>query len=341
MTERLPIADFLKRSDGIPLLDVRAPSEFQSGHIPGATGFPLFTDVERAEIGTLYKQKGRQAAVVRGLEITGPKMAIFAGNALALNAPAVAMYCWRGGMRSDSMAWLLDRIGLDVTLLEGGYKAWRGALVQFFESPLPLKVLTGYTGSMKTLLLARLRNCGAQVIDLEGLANHTGSSFGNKLCPGQPTTEHFQNLLFEDFRQLDITRTIWIEDENMRVGAVNMPEALYRQLALAPRVLIEAPRNRRIAYLTEEYGKIDREKLAEATQAIRKKLGFDKAELAIGHIADGNLEAAASIILDYYDARYQRGMDARRHLVLKNYETDLGDLDALARQLIKDDEHGY
>jgi tRNA 2-selenouridine synthase len=333
--ERLAATKFLETAADLPMLDVRSPAEYISGHIPGARSFPLFSDEERAVIGTIYKQEGREPAIKKGLEITGPNMARFIKEAESFGSEKVTMYCWRGGMRSGSMAWLLEQYGIKVRLLEGGYKAYRRAMADFFERDLPLRVITGYTGSKKTALLHILEDHGEQVIDLEGIAGHQGSSFGNKLCDKeQPTTEHFQNLIFETFRRMDLSRPVWIEDENMRVGRVNMMENLFRRKNQSPHFLLTASREQRLEFLVDEYGKVDKEKLVEATMAIAKKLGKNQAKEAVEYIRQGEMKAAAAIILPYYDARYDNSISRKVHLIRERLEVDLHDLGSVAELLI-------
>lgn len=291
-----------------PLLDVRSPGEYAHGHIPGAISFPLFSDEERARIGTLYKQTGRDEAFEEGLRVVGPKMAGFVQDARDLGASAMNIYCWRGGMRSNSMAWLLEQAGFEVSVLDGGYKRYRGHLMSFFESPLDLRILTGLTGSGKTAVLHALQDQGAQVIDLEGIANHKGSSFGNVLTAGQPTTEQFQNDLFEAFMGLDIHRPIWVEDESIAIGGVYLPQPLFARMRTSPHVLLEVDDDQRLDLLVEDYGQLAPARLKEATANISKKLGLENMRDAHAAIDDGDLRRAASIILRYYDRMYRKSI---------------------------------
>lgn len=331
---RVAPSGFLEQAASLPVLDVRSPAEFSAGHIPGAVSFPLFSDEERAEVGTIYKQQDKQAAILRGLEIIGPKMADFVRKADQLNFQKLALYCWRGGMRSESMAWLLDQYGLDTIVLEGGYKAYRNELLAFFQEPMQLRVITGYTGSKKTLLLEELKRKREQVIDLEGLANHQGSSFGKYKTGFKPETEHFQNLLFEACRGFDLNKHIWVEDEGIRIGQVILVDALYRQMQKSPRYVIEINREERLDYLVEEYGKLSKAQLIEATLAIRKKLGFDHADEAIRLIGAGNLRAAASIILVYYDKKYDSSITEKAQQIQGVYKGSINDLESLCGELI-------
>jgi len=331
---RLPVSSFLDLASQMPFLDVRSPSEYAEGHIPGAISFPLFSNDERAEVGTIYKQQGRQVAIIRGLEIIGPKMAEFIRQADKMKSQSFGLYCWRGGMRSESMAWLLSQYGFETHVLEGGYKAFRNHLIDFFQQPLHVRVITGNTGSKKTLLLEELKRKGEQVIDLEGLANHQGSSFGKYKEGYKPQTEHFQNMLFEVSKDFDLSKHIWIEDEGIRIGQVIVVDALYRQMEKAPRYVIEIDREERLDYLVEEYGKLSKDQLIEATQAIRKKLGFDHADEAIRLIEAGQLREAADIILVYYDKKYQQSITEKAAQIQGRFQGSLTDLTSLANQLI-------
>jgi tRNA 2-selenouridine synthase len=338
---RVPIASFLEKASEVPLLDVRSPAEYAAGHIPNAVSFPLFSNHERSEVGTIYKQQGSQVAIIRGLEIIGPKMADFIREAQKLNADSFALYCWRGGMRSESMAWLLSQYGLHTHVLEGGYKAFRNHIIEFFNQPMLLRVITGNTGSKKTLLLNELKRKGEQVIDLEGLANHQGSSFGKYKEGYKPETEHFQNLLFEACRDFDLGRHIWVEDEGIRIGQVIVIDGLYRQMQKSPRYVIDIERDERLDYLVDEYGKLSNDQLIEATHAIRKKLGFDHADEAIRLIEANELREAASIILVYYDKKYQLSISEREAQIHGRFTGSLNDLSTLADQLIQSKSTTY
>ena len=333
--KRYLLSDFLFKSCGLPLLDVRSPAEYETGHLPGAISFPLFSNEERAAIGTLYKQEGKKEAVKKGLDLVGPKMRSFIEQAEAMGSPRVALYCWRGGMRSESMAWLLERFGLETLILEGGYKAYRQTVVQYFEQRLPIVVLTGYTGSQKTRLLHLMQEAGAQVVDLEGLANHQGSSFGNRKSTGQPATEHFQNLVYEAFNAMDLNRPIWIEDESKRIGQVNLPDALYEQKSACPHVFVEIDASERVAFLVKDYGGLTAEQLIGATRSIQPKLGADKARQAIQSIQNGDLITAAGLILTYYDARYRKSIERKEKLIQKHYCIAMDEIPKLAQELVR------
>ena len=186
MIKNTGINNFLKLDSSIPLVDVRTPAEFAHGHICGAHNIPLFSNDERAEVGTTYKQAGREQAILLGFDLTGSKWSGFIKQALEI-APSekIAVHCWRGGMRSGAMAWCLNLYGFDVYLLTGGYKHYRRRVLDIFAEKFDIRILGGLTGSGKTKVLHQLKALGEQVIDLEGLAGHQGSAFGsmNRLEP--------------------------------------------------------------------------------------------------------------------------------------------------------------
>jgi len=331
--KRYVLNEFLREASGLPLLDVRSPAEYETGHLPGAISFPLFSNEERVEIGTLYKQEGKPEAIKRGLDIIGPKMRQFIEKAEALESTQLALYCWRGGMRSESMAWLFERYGFETVVLEGGYKTYRRTVMQFFEQQLPIVVLTGYTGSQKTRLLHLMRESGAQVVDLEGLANHQGSSFGNRKSTGQPATEDFQNMVYEAFIPMDLNRPVWIEDESKHIGLVSLPDALYDQKSSCPHVFVEIDPWERVDFLVEDYGGLSAEQLISATRSIQPKLGNEKAAKAIAAIGEGDLKTAAGLILTYYDTRYRKSIQRKSTLIQQHYRIPMDEIPKLAKEL--------
>ncbi len=287
------------------MLDVRSPAEYQHGHIPGAISFPLFTNEERASVGTCYKQQGRDAAVELGLELVGPKLAQFVVRAKEL-APdrTLRIHCWRGGMRSSSVAWLMETAGFQVTLLNKGYKGFRQWVRSTLAVSKPIITLGGMTGTGKTSILYALAEEGEQILDLEKYANHRGSSYGNLGLPPQPSTEQFENLIALQWAELRSDRPIWVEAESRMVGTCRVPDELFVQMMAAPIMQIERPRSERIALLLKDYGMVDRDQLITATQRLQKRLGGDRTRAAVDLIVEGNLAAAIEIVLDYYDKTY-------------------------------------
>jgi len=306
MAPCLPIDAFL--AGGGALLDVRTPAEFRQGHIPGAANLPLFSDGERAEVGTLYKQQGRQAAVLRGLALVGPRMEALAAELVAWSERSAGsplrLHCWRGGMRSGSVAWLAEQLELPVLLLEGGYKSYRRWVLELFERPWPVRLLGGRTGSGKTELLLALRERGAAVVDLEGLAHHRGSSFGGLGLPEQPSSEHYENRLAAALAPLAGEEQIWLEAESAMVGRCRIPAGLWHQMKAAPVLAVERPLQERVDHLVDIYGAQDPVALAEATQRIAKRLGPQRTALALDAIERGDWATACRQMLDYYDRCY-------------------------------------
>lgn len=311
MITPLVVGEFL--AGNVPVVDVRSPGEFRQGHIPGAHNLPLFDNAERAVVGTLYKQQGRDQAVLEGLRIVGPKLAGIVETCQGLAPDGhIRVHCWRGGERSGSVAWLLDKAGFArVDVLRGGYKAFRNLVLESFNSPPPLKVLGGYTGTGKTETLDLLRAQGEQVIDLEGLAHHKGSSFGALGELPQPSTEHFENLLWKAVQDLSRTRPTWVEDESLMIGRVRIPGPFFEAMRRSTLYFADMPIEERADRLVVDYGRFPKEELAEAVRRIEKRLGPQHCKAALEALEQGDLRTVALITLHYYDKSYRRGLEGR------------------------------
>ncbi len=309
-TLQVSINEFLAASG--PILDVRSPGEFEQGHILGAISFPLFTNEERAQVGTCYKQQNREQAVELGFDLVGPKLGELIRQAKAL-APekTVRIHCWRGGMRSGAIAWALSLAGFNTVTLQGGYKAFRQWVRSTLATPKKIILLGGMTGTAKTDILHALAEQGEQVLDLEGHANHRGSSFGALCLPPQPSTEQFENMLAAEWQQFDAEGPIWIEAESRRVGACRVPIELFEQMEAAFALEITRPISERVVLLVEIYGQAAAEDLIAATERIRKRLGGERTQRAIAAIKNNDLATAVSITLDYYDRTYRYGLEQR------------------------------
>lgn len=297
----------------LPVVDVRSPCEFVQGHIPGAVNFPLFSDAERADVGTLYKQQGREAAMLRGLGHVGPRMAAMADQALELAGPRkeLALYCSRGGMRSESVAWLCSVMGIRARVLKGGYKVFRRHVLSVLEQPFPLFVLGGKTGSGKTEALHDMAGLGAQVIDLEGLARHRGSAFGAFPDEPQPSNEHFENRLATALGQCNPAQPVWVEDECENLGRDNLPRIFFAALRMSPLFVLEVPDEERLARVLKEYGAQSRVEMGECLDRIRKRLGGLEHKRAHAYLAEGDLRGLALILLGYYDRAYTKQLERR------------------------------
>jgi len=328
--------EFWQNAQQFPVLDVRSPSEYLQGHMPQASNLPLFDDQQRAEIGTLYKNGGTYQAVLRGLEIAGKKQAKLVQQAFHLAADKkLLMYCWRGGMRSLSLAQIVQLTGIEVLLLQGGYKSFRGYARGFFDHPWKFVVISGLTGSGKTSLLLDLKSMGQQVLDLEALAHHRGSAFGGIDQPPQPTTEQFENRLFQELISFDPQKAIWIEDESNRIGKVVVPQALFHQLRNAPAIFLELDREQRVQNLISDYGSAQPAKLQAAIDRISKRMDGLQYRSASEALAGGDLPAAAHIILDYYDKRYMTALPKIPRKTMVRLVHNRTDKMTLANQVIE------
>jgi tRNA 2-selenouridine synthase len=312
MEKGLDILAFLEYSETLPIIDVRTPSEYMQGHIPSAYNIPLFSDEERKRVGTIYKQKGQREAVVMGLEYAGPKM-----KKLALQASGIAIdqkllvHCWRGGMRSASMAWLFKTVGLESMVLEGGYKTFRRHVLSSLDRDFSFVVIGGLTGSGKTDVLLTLKNMGEQVIDLEGMANHKGSAFGSLGEKSQGTNEQFENDIFTALNGLDKNRIIWIEDESRTIGKNTVPGGIYRNIRSAPLIFLDVTPKDRVDRLVRDYAGFSKEDLSTSVQKISPRLGDLTARLAIKGIQEGNYQKTVELVLHYYDKTYRYGLGKR------------------------------
>ena len=311
MSVTINISQFMELAKTLPVIDVRSPGEYCRGHIPGTVNIPLFNDEERAAVGTTYVKVGRNEAVLQGLELAGKKMRKLCEAALTLKSEKLLIHCWRGGMRSRSIAWLFETVNLQCSILEGGYKTYRHAVLNEMTKPRELRILSGYTGSGKTEILAELKKLQQQVIDLEDLAHNKGSAFGALGQPPQPSVEHFENLLFSELQKTDKTKPLWLEDESVNIGKTQIPAAFFNQMKQAKTVQILVPQSVRVQRLLKEYGNFDRILLAESIKKIEKRLGYDRCKLALTLCAAGELAQVAKMLLDYYDKAYEYQISMR------------------------------
>jgi tRNA 2-selenouridine synthase len=324
----IDIDTFLNLRESHPVLDVRSPGEYQHAHIPGAHSFPLFDDEERKQVGTAYKQESRELAIKIGLDYFGPKMRALVEQAESISAQSgsrtLLVHCWRGGMRSGALAWLLDIYGFQVHTLIGGYKSFRRWSLAQFEKEYPLQLIGGYTGSGKTDLLEALKNKKETILDLEGLAHHKGSAFGNIGLPEQPSQEHFENKLAMALQKAAAEQTprIWVEDESQRIGRVNIPGAFWEHMRRSSVYFLDISFEKRLAYIVQGYGSLDVQRLCDATDRIRKKLGDKNATEAITFLQNGQITEAFDILLSYYDKMYKKSLFNREQaeLLIRNIE---------------------
>lgn len=314
MPESIDIYEFLELRKTLPVLDVRSEGEYAHAHIPSAISLPLLNNEEREKVGTCYKQKGREEAVLLGFDLVGGKFGEYIRKAKAISnneqripnaeQSPIIVYCWRGGMRSNIMAWLLERAGMKVHVLQGGYKTYRHWALNEFAAQLNLLILGGKTGSGKTEVLHEMKNAGEQVIDLEALAHHRGSSFGALGQPAQPTTEQFENNLAMELVKIDRKKILWLENESSKIGSVKIPDGIYNKMRTTTVVEIEVPLDKRIKNIVRDYTVFPKEKLAEATKRIEKKLGNKNMNDGLNYLNENDFYNWTKILLDYYDKAY-------------------------------------
>ena len=348
--EQIRLEKFLELRKLYPVFDVRSPGEFRHAGIPGAINLPLFTDEERAVVGTAYKKESREKAIRIGLGFFGTKMADLVIRAEELcvvpdqderddKKRTLILHCWRGGMRSAGMAWLLDLYGFKVYTLVGGYKSFRKWALESFENTGPLNVIGGYTGSGKTEILHAIGARGETVIDLEALAAHKGSAFGNLEGIKQPSQEFFENkLALAFFEAREKNRDIWIEDESRRIGDLNLPEAIFKRKETHPVFFISIPFEQRLDYLLSGYGKGNPEAFKEAILRIKKRLGPTETRKAIDYLTGNDMRGCFEILLKYYDKLYLKSVfGLKEKIPRKTITIHCPDTDSLtnARQILK------
>lgn len=314
MVNQINVIEFLSLARTIPVIDVRSEQEYLQGHVPGAINVPLFNNEERAMVGILYKNSGRESAVLKGLDIVGPKLVNFIKRLNKItNEKKVLVHCWRGGMRSENMAWLFHVAGYNVYVMQGGYKAYRHFIRNELAKPVPIIILGGLTGSGKTDLIHQLGKIGAQVLDLERLACHKGSVFGGFKQPDQPTNEQFENNIFAVWEKLDHVKRVWIEDESRMIGNVNIPEPLFEQMSRAAMIMIVNNQEQRICRLVDEYSIIEEADLRIALLKISEKLGGANTQKAIAALKVGDYQTVAALALSYYDKAYLHAVKKRKN----------------------------
>jgi len=336
VTHRISIEDFEKRAADLPIVDVRAPAEFTHGHIPGAANIALFSDEERARVGTTYKQEGKEAAILLGFDLTGPKWSGFIRKALDI-APQkkLLLHCWRGGMRSSAMAWALDLYGFEINLLQGGYKNYRRWVARRWEQNYTFNVIGGNTGSGKTKILHELETAGEQIVDLEDLAQHQGSTYGSLNRLIQPTQEQFENDLAATLSKLDPGKPIWIEDESQNIGRCILPKPFWTQLRNAFHFDLRVPVEQRVENLLIEYGSLDKDFLIASTERIKKRLGPEQTKKAIAAIAENRMADFIREVLVYYDKTYRRGLSDRDPAAIRTLAVASSDAAQNAQLLLK------
>ncbi len=317
------ITEFLRLRKERTIVDVRSEGEYAAGHIPGVVNIPVLNNSERVIVGTAYKQQGQKQAIKEGFRLVGPRLLdIITETEKIANGKELLIHCWRGGMRSNNFCQFVGMAGVKTQALIGGYKAYRQKAFESFQSSFQFIVLSGYTGSGKSEVLRELKAQGEQVIDLEMLAHHKGSAFGGLMMPAQPTTEQFQNHLFEEILQLDLSKRIWIEDESISVGKIFLPPAFWMKINQGQLVNINVDKDVRVSRLVNEYGAADKEQFLSAMIQITSRLGGQHFKAAKEKLMQGDMAATIAILLTYYDKAYLKGIEKRKDLLISSVNWD-------------------
>jgi tRNA 2-selenouridine synthase len=332
LPETTPFIDSLLDSH-LPV-DVRTPLEYAEDHLPGALNVPLLSNEERVEIGILYKEQGPHAARKRGLELTAHRFPEMVESiARAAQGRPLLVYCWRGGLRSKTVTSILDLTGYQAVQLVGGYKSFRTHVTDYFTPftpPAPLVVLHGMTGIGKTTFLLDLKEKGHSTIDLEGLACHRGSAFGQLGLNQTLTQKRFETLLWDQLRKAPAGVPLIIEGESERIGRVSLPGDFYPKMAQGIRIWCYAELATRVGRLIEEYGLPEyKDEMAVALQRIRKKLGGKVCDELAGNLERWELEPFMSgLVCDYYDKVYYKNRDWEG-----DYNLSMEDFEAAGQEL--------
>ena len=331
----LTIEDFLKLRQSHSVVDVRSQGEFSQGHIRGAINIPILNNEERIAVGTDYKQKGQQEAIKTGFRLVGPRLLDIINEAqLVATEREILVHCWRGGMRSSNFCQFVGMAGIKSHQLEGGYKTYRHRALDSFKRPFQLILLTGFTGSGKSEILRALKANGEQVLDLEDLARHKGSAFGGLLMPQQPSTEQFQNELFEEIEQLDLLKRIWVEDESIAIGKIFLPHDFWIRMTESSLVQMDVNKDIRVQRLVSEYGSADRQEFLNIMGKVVKKLGGQHYNTAKEKLLQGDMTSTIDILLTYYDRAYLNSISKRKNRIQFNLGWNGMDANSFAKELI-------
>ena len=325
-----------RKSKGL-LIDVRSPEEYYKGHMPNSISIPIFNNEERSIIGKKYKYSGRENAVREGFKIIEKKIEKLINKFILMkkefdtstidkfsNDAHIKIYCARGGMRSQSMLWLLEKFHYPCITLNGGYKTYRNWVLNIFKDRQKIIVIGGKTGTRKTKILEKLKALGYQILDFENLANHRGSSFGGLGMKEQPTNEQYENLIAEDLNKFNKKKIIFVEAESANIGKNRIPHELYKQMKNSKRIEIIRNEKIRIKELINTYSKYKKNDLKESVLKITKRLGPQRTKSAINSIDNEDWENVCKSVLDYYDRCYEHELKDKKdvNVLDMNLRTD-------------------
>ena len=306
------------------VIDVRSPSEFLDDHIPGAVNMPVLSDVERADIGTVYKQQSSFLARKKGAALVARNIAGHLDNQLKKVGPDFSplIHCWRGGQRSRAFAQICSEIGWKSYTLKGGYKSYRRSVLRDLEeiaTTLVFIVIAGRTGSGKTDILKELMHEGAQVLDLEGLAVHRGSLLGKIENRLQPSQRLFESNLCSDLLKFNLKKPIYVESESSKIGNVQIPKDVWKQIVAAPMISIITPASNRATYLLSEYKHlmVDISDLNKLVFGMTQRHGQARTKVWRDLIKAKNWQSLAENLLKtHYDPAYDKSILRHNRLVL-------------------------
>jgi len=330
------------RSFNGPLIDVRSPSEYYKGHMPNSINIPLFDNNERSIIGTIYKKKGREIAVIEGLKFFEKKMKLLLDNLFMNidshkiipennNEISIRIYCSRGGMRSQSIAWLLEKYKYNTITLKGGYKTYRRWILDSFSKKWNFLIIGGKTGTGKTRLLSLLEKYKYQTIDLEKFACHRGSTFGGLGMGKQPSNEQFENKIAEKLNSFKNINNIFVEAESANIGKCKIPHELFNQMKKSRRIEILRSESNRLDELINTYSVFKKEELKDSVQRIKKRLGPQRTKIALESIDEEKWDLVCRSVLDYYDRCYEYEKVGKENITLldltdKKYDENILEL---------------
>ncbi len=333
------------RDKGALLVDARSPDEFAEATIPGAINVPILDNAERAEVGTLYKQVGKREARQRGVEIVAPKIpamiAQIAKQQAGTSQPVV-VFCWRGGMRSLALTQFLELAGTPARQLAGGHKGFRRYVLDYFEQGVwaKLVVFRGLTGVGKTHYLHRLAEQGYSIVDLEGLANHRGSAFGNLGLPPQPNQKMFESLLWDELRKVPCDGYILAEGESRHIGRIALPARVYQTLQIERSIWLNASLQARVRNILADYPAVDqlKEEFTQPIRALKDKLGKETMNRYLLLLEEGNWsELVNELMVNYYDPLYRHTLPERRIEVdLEPEETVMERIEVAVAEVLKE-----
>ncbi len=314
-----------RKAKGI-LIDVRSPDEYYKGHMPNSINIPIFDNAERSFIGKKYKISGREVAVREGFRIIEYKIDELIEKFISLYLSKISdkdsfkIYCARGGMRSYSMSWVLEKLKYPSIRLNGGYKSYRNWVLNSFKDRQNFIVIGGKTGTRKTKILTKLKSLGHQILNFESLANHRGSSFGGLGMKPQPTNEQYENLISEELNIFNKKIYIFVEAESPNIGRNRIPHEIYKQMKISKRIEIVRNESIRIKELIKTYSKYEKKELKDSVLKISKRLGPNRTKTAIDSIDNEDWENVCKSVLEYYDKCYEYELRDRKDVKILNME---------------------